>query len=261
MGKKTPIIEVFGPTIQGEGALIGAPTLFLRTGGCNYRCTWCDTLFAVLPEEVKKNATYMTFEEITSKIEEFPWTPYMTISGGDPCMHKGLGDVVAWLKTKYIQVAIETQGELWQDWLLNCDYVTFSPKPPSSGNITDIPQLVQKCIKLWRTVRHITIKPVIFNEADLQYAIDALNAFRSASGGVFDTFCFQAGTIHEEMVEQESAKESVVRDKRNQILESQAWLIDRLKAKQQEQPDLFDWRTRILPQLHAAIWPAIKQGV
>ena len=41
------ISEIFGPTIQGEGALIGQPTVFVRTGGCDYRCSWCDSLHAV----------------------------------------------------------------------------------------------------------------------------------------------------------------------------------------------------------------------
>ena len=41
------ISEIFGPTIQGEGALIGQPTVFVRTGGCDYRCAWCDSLHAV----------------------------------------------------------------------------------------------------------------------------------------------------------------------------------------------------------------------
>lgn len=35
------ISEIFGPTIQGEGALIGRPTVFVRTGGCDFRCRWC----------------------------------------------------------------------------------------------------------------------------------------------------------------------------------------------------------------------------
>lgn len=41
------IAEIFGPTIQGEGVLIGEPTVFVRTGGCDYRCAWCDSLHAV----------------------------------------------------------------------------------------------------------------------------------------------------------------------------------------------------------------------
>jgi 7-carboxy-7-deazaguanine synthase len=44
------ISEIFGPTVQGEGPLVGRPTVFVRTGGCDYRCAWCDTLYAVLPE-------------------------------------------------------------------------------------------------------------------------------------------------------------------------------------------------------------------
>ena len=35
------ISEIFGPTVQGEGALVGKPTVFVRTGGCDYRCTYC----------------------------------------------------------------------------------------------------------------------------------------------------------------------------------------------------------------------------
>ena len=44
-----PVIEVFGPTIQGEGAEAGLPTHFVRFGGCDYRCSWCDTMYAVDP--------------------------------------------------------------------------------------------------------------------------------------------------------------------------------------------------------------------
>src|SRR5262249_59748602 len=44
------ISEICGPTIQGEGPLLGQPSVFVRTGGCDYRCAWCDTLYAVLPE-------------------------------------------------------------------------------------------------------------------------------------------------------------------------------------------------------------------
>jgi len=50
MRESIAISEIFGPTVQGEGPLIGQPTVFVRTGGCDYRCVWCDTLYAVLPE-------------------------------------------------------------------------------------------------------------------------------------------------------------------------------------------------------------------
>ena len=43
--KPTPVLEIFGPTIQGEGMVIGRKTMFVRTGGCDYRCSWCDSAF------------------------------------------------------------------------------------------------------------------------------------------------------------------------------------------------------------------------
>ena len=49
--KLIPVVEIFGPTIQGEGAEAGVPTHFVRVGGCDYRCIWCDTMYAVDPDD------------------------------------------------------------------------------------------------------------------------------------------------------------------------------------------------------------------
>lgn len=40
---KIPVLEIFGPTIQGEGAVIGRKTMFIRTAGCDFNCAWCDS--------------------------------------------------------------------------------------------------------------------------------------------------------------------------------------------------------------------------
>ena len=45
MVAKIPVLEIFGPTIQGEGRVIGRKTMFVRTAGCDYRCSWCDSAF------------------------------------------------------------------------------------------------------------------------------------------------------------------------------------------------------------------------
>lgn len=42
---KIPVMEVFGPTIQGEGMVMGLKTMFVRTAGCDYSCSWCDSSF------------------------------------------------------------------------------------------------------------------------------------------------------------------------------------------------------------------------
>src|SRR4051794_6252753 len=63
-----PVIEIFGPTIQGEGALAGAPTMFVRFGGCDYRCSWCDSMYAVDPAQVRENAVKMEPQEIIGEL-------------------------------------------------------------------------------------------------------------------------------------------------------------------------------------------------
>jgi len=80
-----PISEIFGPTVQGEGALIGKPTVFVRTGGCDFRCRWCDTLYAVLPT-YRHDWSPMTSEEILGRVEQLTGgNPILvTVSGGNP---------------------------------------------------------------------------------------------------------------------------------------------------------------------------------
>src|SRR5258707_1130477 len=72
-------------TIQGEGQLIGRPTVFVRTGGCDYRCARCDTLYAVLPEH-RGEWTPMSPAEVFAEVEHLTeHRPILvTLSGGNP---------------------------------------------------------------------------------------------------------------------------------------------------------------------------------
>jgi len=87
MRKSILISEIFGPTVQGEGPLIGRPTVFVRTGGCDYRCAWCDTLYAVLPEH-RGEWRLMAPAEIERRIEELAGNDpvLVTLSGGNPAL-------------------------------------------------------------------------------------------------------------------------------------------------------------------------------
>jgi len=125
-------MEIFGPTIQGEGAIAGVPTHFIRFGGCDNRCSWCDTEFSVLPEKVRENAIKMTEEEIADRVRNLPGKPkWVTLSGGNPAMMQ-LYRLVPLLQSYGFKVAVETQGTLWRDWLATVDQLTISPKAPSS---------------------------------------------------------------------------------------------------------------------------------
>jgi len=81
------ISEIFGPTIQGEGPLIGQPTIFVRTAGCDYRCSWCDTLYAVLPE-YRDEWTFMKPVEILAQVDALADNRpvLVSISGGNPAL-------------------------------------------------------------------------------------------------------------------------------------------------------------------------------
>ncbi len=131
------ISEIFGPTIQGEGALIGQPTVFVRTGGCDYRCSWCDTLHAV-DSEFRHSWRPMTAANIFAKVQELSGnvSVMVSLSGGNPAIQP-LGELIALGKPHGYRFALETQGSIAKDWFADLDVLTLSPKPPSSGMITD----------------------------------------------------------------------------------------------------------------------------
>ena len=109
------ISEIFGPTVQGEGALIGKPTVFVRTGGCDFRCSWCDTLYAVLPE-YRNDWAPMTPEDILARVEQLTdGRPVLvTLSGGNPAIQP-LGQLIALGKARRHSFAMETQGSVAGD--------------------------------------------------------------------------------------------------------------------------------------------------
>jgi len=139
------ISEIFGPTIQGEGALIGQPTVFVRTGGCDYRCSWCDTLHAV-DSKFRDDWRPMTAADIFARVRELSGgRPIMvSLSGGNPAIQP-LGELIALGKSRGYQFALETQGSIAQDWFAELDVLTLSPKPPSSGMTTDF-QKLDECV-------------------------------------------------------------------------------------------------------------------
>lgn len=175
--KKIPLIEMFGPTIQGEGALIGQQTYFLRFGGCDYRCTMCDSMHAVDPEQIKANAKWLTQDEIADDVKAFAHpdtTPWVTFSGGNPCIHN-LSHLVKRLHDQGMKIAVETQGTFWQEWLRDCDIITVSPKGPGMGERFDLEifeSFINSCALRESYLRgpKINIKVVVFGPEDLEFA-------------------------------------------------------------------------------------------
>ena len=226
MSKDTILIsEIFGPTIQGEGALIGQPTIFVRTGGCDYRCSWCDTLYAV-ESKYRHNWKPMSAEEIMAEIETLSGgKPIMvTISGGNPAI-QDCTKLLQLGKARGYKFCIETQGSIAADWFCDLDILTLSPKPPSSGMDTKWEKF-DACLSAAKGKPAIALKVVIFDDADASSRYPNLPIYLQPGNHSTDA------TIPADM---------------DGLNARMRWLIDKATNDQ--------WfGATILPQLHVQIW-------
>ncbi len=115
------ISEIFY-SIQGEGKLAGVPSAFIRTTGCNLRCTWCDTPYASWePEEGES----LDVDQIVDRLADFA-TIHVVLTGGEPMIAPGVEELTRRLKEDGYHVTIETAATVWKDVV--CDLASISPK-------------------------------------------------------------------------------------------------------------------------------------
>lgn len=114
--KTYPIVEIFH-SVQGEGYHTGTPSIFIRFGGCNLQCSWCDTDFSKWDR--------MSITEIMTILKQ--WTTRRIIyTGGEPAMQK-LRPLSNELHSKGYNIAIETNGTIeLKEGLV--DWICVSPK-------------------------------------------------------------------------------------------------------------------------------------
>ena len=143
-----PVMEHFY-TIQGEGFYQGKAAYFVRLGGCDVNCPWCDVKESWETEPHPK----MTVEEIVAAVAG-SGTQICVVTGGEPLMHN-LTDLTAQLKAKGIRTHIETSGAypLTGQW----DWICVSPKR------FKLP--VAQCLKAAHE-----LKVIIWHRNDLRFA-------------------------------------------------------------------------------------------
>ena len=73
---KLPVLEIFGPTFQGEGRAIGQKTMFVRTAGCDYHCDWCDSAFTW---DGSEKPTRMTADEVIAELDKLGSYDYVFV--------------------------------------------------------------------------------------------------------------------------------------------------------------------------------------
>jgi 7-carboxy-7-deazaguanine synthase len=229
------ISEIFGPTIQGEGPLIGTPTVFVRTAGCDYRCTWCDTLYAVLPE-YRGGWTFMSAAEILTEVNRLSaGRPILvTVSGGNPALQP-LAELIRLGREQGHRFALETQGSVPQDWFAALDSLVLSPKPPSSGMTMDWSAL-GACIEAAGETPSTALKIVVFDDEDFMFAREV-----SARFPELPVYLQPGNPIHQAELDTRA------------LLDRLSWLVDKTRDAQW-------YDARVLPQLHVLAW-GNKRGV
>jgi len=143
-----PVMEHFY-TLQGEGMHQGKAAYFIRLGGCDVGCVWCDVKESWDAGKHPKVA----IEDLLSNIKAYPGN-IVVITGGEPLMH----DLTEWtrqIKTAGLRTHIETSGSspLTGTW----DWITLSPKKFKAP----LPEILPRANEL---------KIVVFNKSDFDWA-------------------------------------------------------------------------------------------
>ncbi len=167
------VVEIFD-SIDGEGIRTGQPVSFVRLAGCNLRCSYCDTLYALYGEAEPCRYTEMTGKEILEKLN--PSYRRVTLTGGEPLIAEGAADLVNLMMQNGFEVNIETNGAAalrpFEERLKDREklFYTIDYKLPSSG-------MEEKM--LWENFLLLeerdVIKFVVGDERDTKVMLDVLS--------------------------------------------------------------------------------------
>lgn len=247
-----PIVEVFGPSIQGEGPNAGARCIFVRVKGCTYACKWCDSKFTWKNHDAEvKEYTPSELIDYLVRVCNETRCKRVVLTGGNPCMYD-FKKVIFHLHSYNINVDVETQGDLLPDWLYDIDTVVFSPKGPSSGmpdTFDNITSYIKSLSVETPYYQNIAIKVPIFSGDDIEFA-------RKYSKFVEEN-TKNYGLIHDIKMYLSVGNSDVntTESIRDRVLDDYEELLDLIN----QSPEDFD-HVFILPQIHTLVW-GNKQGV
>lgn len=168
------ISEIFR-SLQGEGVLIGTPTVFIRTVGCNLDCSWCDTGYA------SEGGEELSVEQIMIELEKQK-AQFVCLTGGEPLMQKDVIKLLDKLVDKGYHVTLETNGSMpledvpcSENMLISMDI-----KCPSSGMEE---RMLMSNIELLSPADQL--KFIVADVDDLRHAEAILESYEVRSNVVF----------------------------------------------------------------------------
>jgi 7-carboxy-7-deazaguanine synthase len=195
----------------------------------------------VLPE-YRDTWKQMGTEEIFAEVRRLSERPILiTLSGGNPALQP-FGELIERGKGESYGFAIETQGTVAKDWFAGLDYLTISPKPPSSGMPTNWEKL-GRCVAAGGENAETVFKVVVFDDANYAYAREVAERFPDVS-----TY-LQVGNDNPPGADPGDAHQP----DEPLLLDRYAWLSEKVLAD--------GWNeATVLPQLHVLIH-GNKRGV
>jgi 7-carboxy-7-deazaguanine synthase len=119
------INEIFY-SIQGETTYTGWPTVFVRTTGCNLRCTYCDTKYSY------EEGSFLTEDQILEEIKKHE-TPYVCLTGGEPLLQREVHSLMRGLCDLGYKVSLETSGSRSVETVDSRVKIILDVKTPDSG--------------------------------------------------------------------------------------------------------------------------------
>ena len=156
-GRKLPLVEDFY-TIQGEGYHAGKPAYFIRLGGCDVGCRWCDAKYTWNPKIFPPTPIETIVERASSCKAQA-----IVITGGEPLLYP-LGDLTRELHARGLEIFIETSGT--NPISGEFDWICLSPK-------RQMPPL-EEALR-----RADELKVIIQTQEDLEWAVECSHKVRS----------------------------------------------------------------------------------
>jgi 7-carboxy-7-deazaguanine synthase len=122
------ISEIYA-SLQGEGRYAGTPSTFVRTSGCNLRCTWCDTPFT----SWEPTGTERTVDDVLDAVAALG-PRHAVVTGGEPLILPDVPELCRRLRADGMHVTIETAGSVLAaaEPTAIADFLSISPKLASS---------------------------------------------------------------------------------------------------------------------------------
>src|ERR1700689_4467674 len=112
-------------SIQGEGKLMGVPSVFVRVSGCNLRCVWCDTPYASWQPE----GTDVPAAKIVEQVSAYP-ARHVVVTGGAPMIMPDIVELSSALKQRGYHTTTESASRIHAD--VSVDLASLSPKLSNS---------------------------------------------------------------------------------------------------------------------------------